>query len=283
MRLRCYLVIYSCLPHPTGSAMASKRAMNKPLCRALLSVATAAVLTCGTAAAKTGDIVVFAAASTAEAVNAVGVLYAKRYGVKARAVFAASGALARQIANGAPADVYLSANRKWIDWLAARNAIVKNSRRDLFGNRLVLVVPRDSNLKIDIAPGFPLAERLGSGRLAMSDPGHVPAGIYARQALMKLGAWEKVGRRAARARDVRAALALVERGEAAAGIVYATDVRISRKVRIAGTFPRGSHAPITYTAALVRGRDDDAARKFHTFLTSPPALDVFARHGFLVE
>lgn len=263
--------------------MASKRATNKPLRRALTAFLVATVFTGGSAAAKTGGVLVFAAASTAEAVNAVGVLYAKRHRVQARTVFAASGALARQIANGAPAGVYLSANRKWMDWLAAKNAIVKNSRRDLFGNRLVLVVPRNSTLKIDIAPGFQLAERLGNGRLAVADPAHVPAGIYARQALIKLGAWKKVGRRAARARDVRAALALVERGEAAAGIVYATDARISRKVRIAGTFPRGSHRPITYTVALVRGRDDEAARRFLTFLTSPPALAVFARHGFLVE
>ena len=230
-----------------------------------------------------GQILLFAAASTAEAVDAVSALYTRRGGARARTVYAASSALARQIANGAPAEIFLSANRKWMDWLAARGRIVVASRRKLFTNRLVLVVPRGSSLKFRIRPGFPLARRLGGGRLALADPDHVPAGLYARQALVSLGVWDTVGRRAARTRDVRGALALVERGEAPAGIVYATDARISKKVRVAGVFPRTAHAPIAYTAALVKGRDSPAARAFHAFLVSRPALDVFASHGFLVE
>ncbi len=232
---------------------------------------------------RAGDVLIFAAASTAEAVAAVGALYAVQSGVKIRSVFAASSALARQVAHGAPADIFLSANRKWIDWLAAKNRIVAASRRDLFGNRLVLVVPRSSPLKFRIRRGFPLARHLGSGRLALADPDHVPAGIYARQALAWLGVWDAVGRRAARARDVRGALMLVERGEAAAGIVYATDARISSRVRVAGRIPPASHSPIAYTAALVRGRDSEAARGFFAFLASRTALGIFARHGFAVE
>lgn len=258
----------------------------KPLRRAVLAALAVAALSSAAAAAQTsraGEILVFAAASTAEAVTAVSALYEIRGGATARTVFAASSVLARQIANGAPAELYLSANRKWMDWLAARDRIIVASRRDLFGNRLVLVVPRNSDLKFRIRPGFPLAERLGDGRLALADPDHVPAGIYARQALTSLGVWDAVGRRAARTRDVRGVLALVGRGEAAAGIVYATDARISKKIRIAGLFPRAAHAPIAYTIALVKGRDSAAARAFHAFLISKPARAVFAGHGFLVD
>lgn len=259
----------------------------KLLRRAVLAALAVAAMSSAAPAAQTsraaGGVLVFAAASTAEAVSAVSALYERRGGATARTVFAASSALARQIANGAPADLFLSANRKWMDWLAARDRIVAASRRDLFGNRLVLVVPRNSDLKFRIRPGFPLAEGLGGGRLALADPDHVPAGIYARQALIRLGVWDAVGRRAARTRDVRGALALVERGEAPVGIVYATDAGISKKIRIAGRFPLSSHAPIAYTVALVKGRDSAAARAFHAFLISKPALAVFAGHGFLVE
>lgn len=258
----------------------------KLLRRAVLAALAVAAMSSPAPAAQSpaaGGVLVFAAASTAEAVSAVGALYERRGGATARTVFAASSALARQIANGAPADLFLSANRKWMDWLAARDRIVAASRRDLFGNRLVLVVPQSSTLKFRIRPGFPLARKLGSGRLALADPDHVPAGIYARQALAWLGVWDAVGRRAARARDVRGALMLVERGEAAAGIVYATDARISRKIRVAGRIPPASHPPITYTAALVQGRDSEAARAFYTFLASRTALGIFARHGFTVE
>ncbi|MHA1108149.1 MAG: molybdate ABC transporter substrate-binding protein [Alphaproteobacteria bacterium] len=251
--------------------------------RILLATLAAAVIVTAPAGAKTRGVLIFAAASTAEAVNAVNVLYAETHGARARAVFAASSTLARQIDNGAPANVFLSANRKWMDWLEARGDIVADSRRDLFGNRLVLVAPSDSNLRINIERNFPLARLLGAGRLALADPNHVPAGIYAKQALSALGIWQAVGGRAARTRDVRGALALVERGEAAAGIVYATDAGISKRVRIIASFPRATHAPIVYNAALVRGRDHGAARKFFAFLTSPPARATFARHGFTID
>lgn len=244
----------------------------------------AASITAGAWPARAGDVLVFAAASTAAAVEAVAALYGRRAGDAAvRTVFAASSTLARQIANGAPADIYLSANRKWMDWLADRKLIDPASRRDLFGNRLVLIAPLGSPLRLDIRPGFALARHLGDGRLALADPDHVPAGIYARQALEALGVWHAVGPRAARARDVRGALALVERGAAPAGIVYATDARNSRRVTIAGRFPARTHAPIRYTVALVPRRNGAAPRAFLAFLTSKPALAVFARHGFTVE
>lgn len=260
------------------------RGMSQARLRHLPAAVFAAVLAAAApAAARAGDILIFAAASTLDAVGEVGALYSARGGARVRTVFAASSVLARQIASGAPANVFLSANRRWMDWLVAQGKIVAGSRRDLLGNRLVLVVPRARPGRIVIGPGFKLVEFLGDGRLALADPDHVPAGIYARQALENLGVWDAVGRRAARTGDVRGALALVGRGEVPAAIVYATDARISEKVRIAGSFPPSSHAPIAYAAALVAGRDSRQAQAFFAFLVSPPAGAVFARHGFVVQ
>ena len=174
-------------------------------------------------------------------------------------------------------------HRRWMDWLAVRGHLAGGTRRNLLGNRLVLIAPKTSRLAITIRSGFDLAGALGDGRLALADPDHVPAGIYARQALIALGAWRGLRSRSARTRDVRAALALVGRGEAAAGIVYATDAAASRKVRTVGTFPTASHRPIVYPVALVKGRADAEARRFYGFLLSPAAGTIFARHGFVVE
>lgn len=229
------------------------------------------------------EVLLFAAASTGDAVGEVIALYAAGKGERVRASFASSGTLARQIALGAPANVFLSANTRWMDYLAKRRLIVSGSRLDLFGNRLVLIAPEASEIELAIGPGFPLLRALGDGRLAVADPAHVPAGIYARQALTALGVWDAIAPRTARAGDVRGALALVARGEAPAGIVYATDLRVSRRVRLIGTFPPSSHAPITYPAALVAGHDTQAAHRFYVFLMSDAALRVFARHGFAAE
>ncbi len=225
-------------------------------------------------------VTLFAAASTADAMGEAIALYNENENGSVRVSFAASSTLARQIENGAPADLYLSASLRWMDYLDARGLIVAASRRRLMGNRLVLVAPRDSTLDIVPAPGFRLAEALGEGRLAMGDPDHVPAGIYGRQALEALGVWERVEPRIARSGDVRAALALVARGEAVAGIAYATDAAISDAVRVVAEFPAGSHAPVSYEAALVAGQGGAAAERFLAFLTSGPARQVFRRHGF---
>ena len=222
----------------------------------------------------------FAAASTTTAMEEVMDVFARRGLGTVRASFAGSSALAQQISNGAPADIFVSANSQWMDFLSRQKAIVATSRVDLLGNRLVLVVPDAAPLASRTASAFPLARALGDGRLAIGDPDHVPAGIYARAALMNLGVWDTVAARLAPMADVRAALALVERGEAAAGVVYATDARVARGVRVVGLLPADSHPPIVYPAAIVAGRDRPPARRFLEFLTSPLAAAIFARHGF---
>ena len=234
----------------------------------------------GRAADDATMVTVFAAASTATAIDEVAALYAAKGWGAVRASFAASSTLAQQIANGAPADVYVSANVRWMDFLAAEMAIVAASRVNLLANRLVLIAPAEADLSLSIAPGFPLAEVLGDRRLAMADPDHVPAGIYGKTALTNLGVWPAVASKVAATADVRAALVLVELGEAAAGVVYATDAAISRRVRIVDVFPTSGHPPIVYPAAVVAGRDGPRVRRFFDFLMSSEAAAVFARHGF---
>jgi len=226
------------------------------------------------------DVMVFAAASMTGAIGEIAALYGDRDGSVVRTAFAATSALTRQIEAGAPADVFVSANVAWMDHLARNEGIVPESQRPLLGNRLVLIIPPHRTLDIEIGPGFPLAGSLDGGRLAMGDPDHVPAGIYARSALRTLGVWESVADRTAPAADVRGALALVERGEATAGIVYATDAAISKRVRIAGVFPEDSHPAIVYEAAIVAGRSRTEVSRFFRFLGSETAAQVFARHGF---
>jgi molybdate transport system substrate-binding protein len=277
------------LPEITGRYIRSDIALSKisaisvqirkPPIAALLALA--ACLAAGTVRA--ADVLVFAAASTTDAIAAAIAAYESPKGVRVRASFASSSTLARQIANGTPADIYLSANEKWMDWLAARDGIVPGSRLDLLRNGLVLIAPTNSKAALKIEKNFGIAAALGDGRLALGDPDHVPAGIYARQALTALGVWQAVQARTARAASVRAALALVERGAVPFGIVYATDARASARVRVIDSFPRGSHAPIVYPVALVRGRDGTAAKSFFAFLTSGPARAAFARFGFIVD
>ena len=224
---------------------------------------------------------VFAAASTASAIQDVIALYGARGAVVAS--FAASSALARQIQNGAPADIYISANPRWMDSLAGAGLIEAASRRDLLGNRLVLIAPADSPVHVDLSAQPALDSLLGDGRLALADPAHVPAGQYARAALEALGLWPAVAGAVAPMNNVRAALVLVERGEAPLGVVYATDAAITDGVRVAGVFPESSHPPIVYPAAIVAGRETVAVRAFHDFLFTDAARAVFAAHGFVVE
>ncbi len=260
----------------------SANSLLRRLTRAARPLAAAAALLAAVHPASGATVTVFAAASTAGAVAEVAALFEDLGWGRAVASFAASSTLARQIANGAPADIYISASPEWMDYLAGEAAIEAASRRDLLANRLVLIAPADSDLALDIGPAFPLPEKLGDGWLAMGDPDHVPAGIYAKAALTRLGVWPGVARRVARTQDVRAALALVERGEAAAGLVYATDAAISDRVRVVAAFPASSHPPITYPTAIVAGRGRPEVRRFFDFLASPEAAAVFARHGFTV-
>lgn len=244
----------------------------------------------GSAGADQKTITVFAAASTTNAVTDIAALYETDHPVKIRLSFASSSTLAKQIENRAPADIFLSANPKWMDYLAEKGMIVTETRRDLLCNSLVLIVPGDSPIdRLQMDAGLDLAGILGEGRLSMGDPDHVPAGMYGKNAMQQLGLWDAIADRVARAKDVRAALVLVERGECPLGQVYATDAAISDKVRVAWVFPEDSHPPIVYPAALVKqGPGDQAnpgpeALSFLDFLQSDPAVRVFETYGFTVR
>jgi len=235
----------------------------------------------GVEAAEMETVTVFAAASTTNAVTDIGQLFMDQQKGRVITSFASSSTLAKQIDNGAPADIYISANKKWMDYLESQKMIVPESRINLVSNSIVLIVPSQSRVKhVEIRPDFPLADLLGDGRLAMGDPDHVPAGIYGKEALMRLNVWEGVKDRVAGMKDVRAALALVERGEVPLGLVYSTDAAISLKVRVVGVFPAETHSPIVYPAAIVVGHASPAANRFMAFLGSPSARAVFERYGF---
>lgn len=225
---------------------------------------------------------IFAAASLTDALNAAVARYESSRAVEIVPVFGASSTAARQIAHGAPADLYLSANRQWMDWLADRGVVLQE-RADLLHNRLMLVAATGSGID-DYRPGAarrPLAALLpDDDRIALGDPAHVPAGIYARHALRSLGQWHTLADRLARTDDVRAALALVERGEVPLGIVYRSDARAAENIVPLGLFPADSHPPIAYPLALVGPSPSAAARDFRTWLAGEEALAIFAAHGF---
>ncbi|MEE8333235.1 MAG: molybdate ABC transporter substrate-binding protein [Alphaproteobacteria bacterium] len=252
--------------------------------RAFTLLALALTLSCPpTTAGAAERILVFAAASTVEALGASVALYRKTADDDIRLSFAATSALARQIEHGAPADLFLAANTAWMDRLETRKLIVPGSRTPLFGNRLVLIAPRASGLTARLDRKFDLTTLLGPGdRLSIADPDHVPAGAYAKAALEKLGMWQRVSSRLARTPNVRAALALVARGEAVVGIVYGTDAMASRAVRVLDLFPTTSHAPIRYPLAIVAGRDRPGVRALYRFLLSPEAASSHAGFGFMV-
>ena len=195
-----------------------------------------------------------------------------------RIAYGASSALARQADAGAPAELFLSADLDWIDWLAQRRRLSGPPVR-LLANDLVLVAPAASQAQVRIAPGVDLVRALAGGRLALADPRAVPAGRYARAALESLGAWKAVEPHLAPAADVRGALALVARGEAPLGIVYRTDALAEPRVRVVAAFPESSHPPIVYGMALLSGAGADA-RAFAAYAASPPARTLWARHGF---
>ncbi len=264
------------------------RTMMRILCRdsVILTTITLMLLmiltTPAAMAAEAEKVTVFAAASTTNAITDIAGLFEAQGFGRATLSFASSSTLAKQIEKGAPAEVYLSANLKWMDYLADKGAIVSSSRFDLLSNRIVLIAPAMSALdKVLVNADLNLTGLLGEGRLAMGDPDHVPAGMYGKKALEKLGLWNKAKDKAARAKDVRAALVLVERGEAPLGQVYATDAAISKKVKIVGVFPEESHPPIVYPVALVR--ETKAAQRFLDFLRTPAARDVFRKYGFGVR
>lgn len=225
-------------------------------------------------------VTVFAAASMADVLEDVGSAFTASTGVPVRFSFAGSSALARQIESGAPAEVFISADQDWMDYLAARNLIQTASRRDVATNALVLIAPAGSPVRLRIAPGFDLAGALGrNGRIATGDPQTVPAGRYAKAALLHLRVWEVVAPRVIPADNVRSALNFVALGEAPLGIVYATDARGQTRVRVVDTFPAGSHEPIRYPAAATRLAGANAL-SFVRFLGEPRAREIFTRFGF---
>ena len=230
-------------------------------------------------------LTVFAAASTKNALDEVNAAFTKASGIKVTASYAASSALAKQLENGAPADVFLSADLKWMDYAAEKKAIKPETRANLLGNKLVLIAGKDSKLnnvqigQVAIGPGFDIAKLAGDGRIAVADTKAVPAGVYAKEALEKLGAWRAAEPKLAQAENVRATLAYVARGETPIGIVYETDAKVEPNVKIIGTFPEESHKPVTYPVAATVNAKADAA-KYLDFLRSGAAKAVFEKYGF---
>jgi molybdate transport system substrate-binding protein len=243
----------------------------------------AALAISGPAAAQDSAVTVFAAASLRNVIDELGPLFTARADVRVVASYAASSALARQIEQGAPADVFLSADIDWMDWMGERRLVRADTRVDLLGNRLVLIAPRTSSLAMQaIGPGFDPTRLIGpTDRIATGEVRAVPVGRYAQQALVNLGTWAAVQPRLAQVENVRLALALVARGEAPLGIVYATDAQAEPGVKVIGTFPAETHAPIVYPVAATATARPGAAR-FIAFLRSPEARIVFERHGFAV-
>ena len=226
-----------------------------------------------------GGLLVFAAASLADALEEVDRAFTKSTGLRVSASYAASSILAKQIEAGAPADAFFSADLTWVDYLEKRGVLKPGSRRDVLGNALVLIAPADRALELRITSGFDLAGALGDRRLAIADPDSVPAGEYARAALTKLGVWSRVSNRLVRGENVRAALEYVARGEAPLGIVYRTDAQAEKRVRVVDVFPEDSHPPITYPVALTVHARPQAARLLE-FLAGDAAREIFKRYGF---
>ena len=251
--------------------------------RSLLAVLAALVLATpmATWAAGPAPLTVFAAASLKNVMDDVGKAYTAKTHAPVRFSYGASSALARQIEQGAPADVFISADSQWMDYVAGRGLIAPASRRDLLTNHLALIAPAFSDTRLRVAKGMPLAAALGVGRLAIAGP-DVPAGKYAQASLTTLGVWDSVKDKLARAENVRAALAFVARGETPLGVVYDTDAKVEPDVRIIGLLPDDSHPPIVYPAAVVAASTNSSARAFLSFLESPAAMVLFRKYGFVV-
>ncbi len=261
--------------------------------RSVLSTVAGLVLMAGAAAqqepaappalavsSKADTVVVFAAASLKNALDAIGKSWTAQTGKKVVFSYAASGSLAKQIGNGAPADLFASADLKWMDYAAEKKLIVAESRLNLLGNNLVLIAPKDAVINLKIGKDFKLADAIGDSKLATGDPKSVPVGTYAQAALTSLGVWDSVSPKIAGAESVRAALAFVARGEAKFGIVYRTDAQSEPQVKVVDTFPAHSHPPIVYPFALVTPSVNRAAPEFLAFLSSPAATKVFEAEGF---
>ena len=234
-------------------------------------------------ASASGKVTSFAAASLKTALDEASVAWKAGTGKETTNAYAASSALAKQIEAGAPADIFISADLDWMDYVEQRKLVKAGTRANLLHNRLVLIAPADSKLQIELKPGFPLAKLLGDGRLSMADPDSVPAGKYGKAALENLGVWSSVESRVARGDNVRAALVFVARGEAALGIVYQTDALADKKVRMVARFPQETHAAITYPVAVMAASRHPAAAAFVNYLKSAEARAIFEKYGFSMD
>lgn len=234
------------------------------------------------AQAQGGNVMVFAAASLKNALDAINMQWQKEMGKKATISYGSSPALAKQIEQAAPAQIFISADLDWMDYLAQKNLIKPETRSNLLGNRVVLIAPKDKAQPIEVKPGFDLAKVLGEGRLSMANVYTVPAGKYGKAALKKLGVWPSVSSKLAQAENVRAALLLVSRGEAPAGIVYQTDAASDSNVKIIGTFPEDTHPPIIYPIALTANATHPDAAAFLAYIRSGKAKPLFEAQGFTV-
>jgi len=256
------------------------------LTRTAILAATAAAIAIAaapaSAQAQDKSITVFAAASMKNALDDVDAAFAGQSGIKVVASFDASSALMKQIEGGAPADVFVSADLKWMDYGAQKKLIKDDTRVNLLGNTLVLIAPKNSKIEhAAIAPGFDLAKLAGGGRIATGDVTAVPVGIYAKAALEKLGVWSSVEPKMAMTANVRAALVLVARGEAPLGIVYSTDAKVEPGVKVVGVFPEDSHDPIVYPVAATASAKPEATA-YLAFLRSQAAKAIFETYGFAV-
>ena len=256
-----------------------------PLLRSFSALLLIAVSLASTTARAQDDagLTVFAAASLKEALDDAAAAYRKQTGVPVRVSYAASSALARQIEQGAPADVFFSADLEWMDYLQQRNRLDVATRRSLLGNRLVLIAPRASKAQVDLKRPATLLAALGDGRLAVGQTRTVPAGKYAKASLESLSLWNGVRPRLAESESVRAALMLVARGETPLGIVYASDAKAEPGVRVVATFPEDSHPPIVYPVAALRGARAAQAARFLQWLASPAADALFTKRGSTVK
>jgi molybdate transport system substrate-binding protein len=234
------------------------------------------------AVAQGKDVVIFAAASLKNALDDIAGQWQRETGKKVVVSYAASNTLIKQIEQGAPADIFISADLDWMDYGQQKDLIKPDSRSNLLGNRLVLIAPKDSSVSAIIQPGFDLAALLKGGRLAMGNVDAVPAGKYGKASLEKLGVWDSVKDKIAQAESVRAALLFVSRGEAPLGIVYQTDAAADPNVKIVGTFPENTHPPIIYPVALTKESTNADAQAFLNYLRSPAARAAFERQGFAV-
>jgi len=254
--------------------------MPKQIATALLFALLAALPAQRPAQAQDKTVTVFAAASMKNAVDDIAAAFAKATGIKAVASLAASSALAKQIEQGAPADVFVSADTDWMDYATAKKAINEPTRVNLLGNSIVLIAPKDSKIdNVTIAQGFDLAKLAGDGRIATGDVKSVPAGKYAKAALEKLGAWQAAEPKFAMAESVRAALTLVARGEANLGIVYSTDAKVEPGVKIVGTFPAESHPAIIYPVAATTTAKPETG-DYLAFLRTSAAKTILEKYGF---